>query len=69
MALATHQGDQSPDSAAVRLSAPTYTSPYGPCADETSWQHCLLRYVGGPLGPLLESYSMVRSLSERLLRG
>jgi hypothetical protein len=64
VALATHQGDQSPDSAAVRLSAPTYTGSEEPCADETSWQHCLLSYVVGPLGPLLESYSMVRSLSE-----
>lgn len=27
-----------------------------------------LSYVVDPLGPLLESYSMVRSLSERLLR-
>ena len=26
------------------------------------WLSC---YVGDPLGPLLESYSMVRSLSER----
>ncbi len=30
------------------------------------WLSC---YVVDPLGPLLESYSMVRSLSERLLRG